>query len=257
MAFSLKDIFFSERFWTHTDITTDPNKDGSDKGTLQRYNEILGGDYDIELQPLIEGLVANNVDPDTILSKFLVYLESTLLPVSLGTADDMRRRVLKYTSHFNRIKGTFAGYEIMFSMLTMDTVIVETWDSWTWDDPIKDLDDPDRKFDSNCAGCSPYCVVLSNVGPPIVVTQQLLEAIFNIIEYNEPINARLQKVTLNGACIVQQILSVLVLSNGDLTYNNQYTPGTFLALKKGDIYVSGNDASKYSLSPDGDLLYTC
>ena len=257
MAFSLKNIIFTTKFWTRTDIDTDPNKDGADKGTLQRYNESLGEDYDDELQPLIENLVANNLDPDTALIKFLVYLECLFLPVILGTDEAMRRRVIKYTSHFNRVRGTVVGYEIMFSMLGMDTVIVEDWEDFSFDSGTP-FDTDGRTFDTVCYGCSPYCLVLTSKGAPIIVTQEILEAIFNVVEYNEPVNAKLQKLELDGACLVQEILSVLVLDNGDLTYNNQFDLLTSLFVDAdGDIFVDGLNELKYTLSPDGDLLYNC
>lgn len=258
MAFSLKDIIFSSKFWTASDIKTDPNKDGNGKGTLQRYNEMLGDDFDTDLQPFIENLVANNLDPDTALLKLLIYLELLLLPVILGTDEDMRRRVLKYISHFNRIKGTAYGYEIMFSMLGMDMVIVETWNNFTWDDPIEDLDGDTRVFDTSCYNCSSYSIILTSMGAPIVVTAEILDAIFNVVQYNEPINANLQKVELDGTCLVQEIITIAVIANGDLTYNNQDSPGTFLEVDiNDDIFVSGDHANKYSISSEGDLLYNC
>lgn len=257
MAFNLKDIIFSTRFWTKIDVVTDPNKDGAGKGTLQRYHEVIGEDYDLELHPLIEKMVDNNLDPNTALTKFLIYLEQLLLPVNLGSDEDMRRRILKYTSHFNRIKGTRSGYATMFSMLGFTTTIVEDWGSYTWDDPIKDLDDDDRVFDTNCYGCSKYSILLDSVDP-VVVDYELLRLVHNVIDYNEPVNAELNKIIfINGVGYVLDNITVLVIPEGDLTYNNQNSPGTTLQVDvNGCIFVDGDNKTNYTLSPEGDLIFT-
>jgi hypothetical protein len=256
VAFNLQNIIFTTKFWTKVDVVKDPNKDGNGKGTLQRYHEAIAEDYDVEISPLIDNMVANNIDPDTVLSKFIIYLESLLLPVNLGNDESMRRRVLKYTTHFNRIKGTRSGYEIMFSMLGFSTTLVEVWDTYTWDSATKDLDDDPRIFDSNCRGCSPYTILLDTLDP-LVVTPELLIIINNVIDYNEPINAELTDIIINGVSFASEIISIEVLTNGDLTYNNQDSPGTILTLNQnGCIFVNGDHKTRYTINSNGDLIYT-
>lgn len=261
MAFSLQEIIFTTKFFSRTDINTDPNKDGGGKGTLQRYNEMVAEDYDDELQPLIDELVSNNLDPSTALAKFIIYLECLLgNPVQLSTTEALRRLVLQYATHFYTIRGTAKGYITLYSMIGLVASIVELEAEHPFDDALLDFDDDTRLLDSQCAPCSEYCVILTST-PSFVLSSDSLDAIFNIIEFNEPINAVLAKVELDGECIVQEKITILVTSSGDLTYDPSFSPGTTLTLGLtavgGDLIISGTSEDKYLIDDEGDLIFVC
>lgn len=191
------------KFFTSHDKRTDSNKDVNGKGTLERFTEIVGKDLDENIMPLLDNLLLNIYPHDTAFDRYIPYLESmfgfkyTNWNLYLSSAISMRRNVLAVIHRLHSIRGSYRGYEVCFSMLGMTIVLTEHPAGYGFDS-IVTLDDVNRTFDSNCPTCSDYSLDLTGT---ITITPAVLQAIASIIEFNEPINARLRSLTYNGSPI--------------------------------------------------------
>ena len=252
MPFLVKDIIFD--LFGHHDKSVDTNKDAQGKGTLERFNELIGDDIDVNILPNAINVIDNTLVPKTALDKFIPYLEFVLgQPVNIGADLPTRRKILGFILRFYQIKGTTKSYSLLLGMLGFAVVITEHFSKFGFDSPTT-FDSDERTFDSACPTCSDYSVALTSGQ---TITPELLDAIFNVLEFNEPINAKLREITHNGTFLVQEIISIFVDGNGDLIYNNQFDPTLILTIdQNGDLIISGDNASKYSINDDGDLIYT-
>lgn len=253
MAFSLKDIIYD--FFGVRAKRNDINKDVDGKGFQQRYNELLAGDFDDNELLLLNELIERTSDPRTVVVALLPYLECNWgnnLVIDQSTS--VKRKVQQYISRYYEIKGTKQGYEILFRMMGFDTVVLdEIFIDFGFDSPIT-FDDNERRFDGRCKPCTPYNITLTGSLP---VTQELITYVYNIIRFNEPINARVRDVLYNGSLLVQNLISVFIDSLGDLNYNNDFDPQLTLVLDgNGDLQVTGPNAGNYSIDGNGDLIFT-
>jgi hypothetical protein len=185
------------------DTANDINKDVDGKGTNERFNEAIGKAIDEDIMPYIDNLIPNIYNPDLCLDRYVVFLESMLgfnkelnaLYVSSDLAT--RRKVLRKILKLYQIKGTTRAYYILFSWLGLTAVITETDNTFGFDSS-RTLDDPTRRFDLKCSGCSDYTIALTGAA---AISDDLTAGIESIIAWNNPINARLTLVTYNGANI--------------------------------------------------------
>lgn len=191
------------KFFTAHDKRTDVNKDVNGKGTLERFNEIIGQDLDLEVVPLMENLVENIYPPTTVWDRYIPYLESMFgfknktWNLYLSNSLPTRRTVLQVITRLHSIRGTRRGYEICFAMLGMSAVLTEYPAGYGFDSHVT-FDDDNRTFDSTCPTCSDYSLDLTGT---LALTPDIIQAIGSIIIFNEPINARLRSITYNGAPI--------------------------------------------------------
>lgn len=183
--------------------TIDSNKDVAQKGTLERVQESLGEDYDEELATLIDNLVNYNVQPITASESMLPNIEADygnvgILPaMSIANRRTAQRHILKYYA----IRGTKKCYELLFNLLGFDAEITEFFAYYSFDSPVS-FDDDARVFDlGKCAGCSGYTINLIRFSGSGPLTDEELAAITRIITFNEPINARLVSLLLDGETI--------------------------------------------------------
>jgi len=184
--FSVKEIIYS--FFGNYFNEKDSNKDSNGKGTLERYNEIVGEDIDDVIIQHIEDMVKDNLDPQEMLSQFLSLRESSLgIDLTYFSTEKWRRKTIKYFPKWVRMKGTREGLDLMFGILgiTVNSVTLST-STFSFDDT--NFDNPDRVFDMNCNNCVEYELALGNIG---TLTPELKRAIENIIQFNQPINAKL------------------------------------------------------------------
>lgn len=263
----IKDKIFS--YYGSQEKLNDTYKNVDGKGIFERYNESLGQDFDDNLSGLIENLLDNTIVPSTTADRFVVYLEQTL-GISLGIFSSLEKR-RKFISLFNRvcdIKGTVTAYKVMLLWLGFDQVnIVEHSKSYGFDSSDT-FDDSGRMFDDgNSCGCSEYSIQLEGGSIEQSVTQQVLK----IIEFNEPINAKLRSLTFNGSFLLQTTINVYISNGtdgnkqGDLVYNNENDPNLSIRLAtkedepnytEGDFIIEGPNANKYVLNHNGDLIFT-
>ena len=189
-----KDYIFS--LFSKFDKTIDSNKDGNNKGTFERYNEIVGDDIDTEILPFITNLVDDNLNVDTALLKFLPYLyQRTGINISLGDTEVIKRKLLKYIHRLYSIKSTEKCYEVMINYLGFD-VVIELHNALFTFDSDTTFDDDVRTFDMFCPDCSEYTLKITGV--PGSLTAEETQAIKDIIRFNEPINTKIRQVTYNG-----------------------------------------------------------
>lgn len=251
--FQLKPIIFD--FWGTRDRVDDINKDVNNRGFLQRFIEIMAEDFDEEEMLLIENIVANTQDPYTCFERFLPYREKTfggLLDLILG--DSMRRKIIAFADFLHMIRSTKSGYIVLFRWLGFTATITEGPVSYSFDSAIT-FDHVDRRFDSKCRSCSSYSIELVGSG---IISPEIVQAIFNIIIFNQPINALLTEVTLNGSPIINNYnVQFYIDTNGDLFYINPYDP-TFHAYidGNGDLIIESDFANFYSQDVNGDIIFT-
>lgn len=252
MAFKLVDIIFNS-FFTPTEKREDPNKDGNDKGTHERYQEMLADDWDDNLLPLIEQFIEKTLVPDTVEEKFIPYLEAMvgLTPIT----DDLvqRRRLLKNILNVYKTKGTIRSYQIVFrSMGFTDAVVTEVDLNKSFDSDI-DFDDPIRRFDQGgkCYKCKFY--TLNLIGGPTMSTE-ILRNISKALELVEPIYANVYLLQQDGNEI--NIITIFVDYNGDLIVENINDDILITLNPNGDLIAEGTTENRYSLASNGDLIYT-
>lgn len=255
MAFSLKAKIFS--LFSPSWVDRDSLKDENGAGFMQRFNEMLADDTDTVVLPGIAELTDNVVNPDTALVKFLPYMEDLRGVSYVDDVEATRRKILKYAIRFNKIKGTKRALEMLLNLyLGLEVTITEHFEAYTFDSPEK-FDSTLRRFDRT--KCSQYCTEYSVelTGAAVNLTLVQFKAVFEIIKWNQPINAKLRACTYNGTLISSTVVYVYVDADGNLLYNNEYDPDLILSINgSGDLIVSGVNASHYSINEDGDLIYT-
>lgn len=234
----------------------DSAKDSNNKGIWQRYNEAMLTEYDDSFHSLIEDFTKNTQDPESVLVKFMPYLEQ-LLGTPYQTSDEaLRRKLIRYSIRFNQIKGTKRGVELLIkNYIGKDVTITEHLDVYGFDSSTT-LDSDVRTLDSAACGnqCTEYSVIITGVGS---ITSGEIDKIFDIITNNQPIDTRLRTVTYNGAEIDPYLIDVNITADGDLEYDRQFDPDLTLTLTaEGDLTVEGIRESRYSINADGDLIYT-
>ena len=199
MPTNLKDRIFG-MFFTLFDKVQDANKNAENKGTLERYCELIGEDLDENLIPFIDDAHDNLIVPLTMLQRYIADREISLgnNVLFLGTDDPMRRRIIKHWHKYVQAKGTLTSYNAMFAMLGITAVINENLSRGGFDSPTTFDSDTRPTFDSGrCRPCTEYNIVLA--GPPLSI--EIYNAILSIVLFNEPINARLTNITYNGQSI--------------------------------------------------------
>jgi hypothetical protein len=200
MSYTLKPHIFG-LFGDYFQLT-DPNKDISGKGTLQRFNEAVAEDFDEEVMPEIENLVTNLIPALTLLNSHLSIVEESIgHNLYLGPEEVWRRRVLKYIMRLYEIRGTKKCYTLLLNWIGFDVTITEHSDDYTFDSAVT-FDDATRVWDRSCQGCSDYTLDLSRIVPGASTLSSVeLAAINSIIEFNQPINANLREILFDGSSI--------------------------------------------------------
>lgn len=193
----IENIFF--KLFGNYDKEKDSNKDAEGKGTLERLNLALARDLDTTVYPKITYLIENVLQPAVCFARYIPFLEKGYGNHTLFLSADIetRRKIQKYLLRFYTIKGTIKGYKILFNLLGFEASITEFWGEFTFDSPVT-FDDPERRFDMQCMGCSKYCINLTRIGGGSEEpTDAEVTGILNIISFNEPINARLKCITFD------------------------------------------------------------
>lgn len=256
MAWSLKEAIFG--FFGPGEKKQDGGKehdpDGEGRGTFERFNRVLGSDFDDNTLPPIEHLVDNTVHYRTILEKFIQHAEDSVgNPVAISNDPEVRRKILRFWISLCKIKGTIKSYEVLFKMMGFDSVaITEFHDEYGFDSP-ETLDSPLRRFDSGCKPCSGYIIELTG---GILLDVPLIGAIGNVIEFLEPINAKLLEITYNGI-VIEPLISIFVDSEGNLILDNTLDPAMSAALgTAGEVLLIGPNEAEYSADPgNGEVLH--
>jgi hypothetical protein len=175
---------------------TDSNKDNQERGTNERLNKALAEDFDETLLPLITQFVVNLVDPMTAKEEMLSYFEGEVgvRPV-ISDSVYIQRKLLKYASTFDQVATTLEGFEMLFNMMGINVVLTEDLAFYTLDSP-KQLDDPDRKFDSSLKTryITEITLDLEGTAEPSDELDAFIEA---VIKANKAIDVRIKDWTYN------------------------------------------------------------
>lgn len=224
------------------------------KGTFQRYNETFAEYLDDNFIPFINEFVENTINPDKIPSQFIPLRERHLgLDQPFLEDISFRRKVLKILPQLYKRRGTKTNFVVLLRMIGFDTVeVVEEWITYSLDSPVN-LDDPIRRFDTGgrCAACSQYTI---NLTGSIVISPAILQAIGRVVDFNEPINARLIGVNYNDDSISSQIWGFSLI-DGDLIYTN-YTENDaiFDIDSNGDLIVNATYSDNFSII-NGEVIF--
>lgn len=149
-------------------------------------------------------LLENTITPETCFERYVPYLESEwgnkidTQNLYLSQAIVGRRKVLEVLGRLHTVRGSIRGYEVCFGMLGINMVLTEFEEGYGFDSPIT-LDHTSRRLDSSCPTCSDYTIALTGAA---TLGSTLIAAIWSIILFNQPINARLRSITYNGEPIV-------------------------------------------------------
>lgn len=246
-AFNLKPVVFD--YFPSLYFVDDINKDAEDKGTNQRFHEMLADEWDEKLLPYVYNLV-DTIYAEKTPDKFVPYIEQHWgIYTPLVEDLDTRRRIIKYLPKIYRCKGTLPSYQILFKLLGFSSLSIEDIEfSQGFDSPVT-FDDVNRVFDeSECHTCSYYNLYLGGGTP---MTEELLSLILRAVALVEPINAKLFSITYNDSEIS---FVIFVAENGDLIYNPIAGDNTnFSVTSRGDLIISGSSVNYYTLLDNGDL----
>lgn len=202
----LKDIIFT-RFFTHYEKLVDVNKDLTGKGTLERFTEAVAEEYDAELEPMITAIL-DNIHSHNGQAQYLPFIGSAYGNESYGYNEvlslyplGLERRLNQYLRRMYGIRGTKKCLEVLFNLIGFNYTITEAYSSYSFDSPTT-FDDEDRTWDMFCNGCSTYALELTRITGSGVATSQELACIWSIIKFNEPMNAILDSLIVQGIVIL-------------------------------------------------------
>ncbi|RUP38231.1 MAG: hypothetical protein EKK63_12690 [Acinetobacter sp.] len=253
MAFKIKNIIWE--WFGLRDTVDDQFKDVNGKGINQRFNELLAEDFDDHSTHKINNIVEYTQSPMEIMSRFVVYREKTFGLCLISSDEYVRRKFIQYASKINNLRGTKWGYILLYRFMGFDSIVVNELASVSGFDSPTTFDDVERVFDRRCQNCTKYSIDLTGAMPMSV---ELLNFIMNVVEYNEPINAKLKDITYNGTSIVSGAhITMFIDANGNLIYNNPFDASFSAWIDgNGDLHFNSDNASAYSLDVSGDLIYT-
>lgn len=195
MAFNFKDFIIGNLPYYF--ISQDTYKDNNGKGLLERYLGIFSSYIDEDIYPQINNYL-NIIDASICEEKFLTHLSDVLgNPPDVFKNEEQYRNLLSYIVSIYKIKGTEDGYKLFFAILGFEVEIEEiipNLNSNLYDG--EDLYDNTSNYDiGQCQPCSLYNLkfyISSGEQMLDVSTVLLLQA---AIDFNEPINATLGKLT--------------------------------------------------------------
>lgn len=231
----------------------DSNKDNSSKGFLQRYVETLAEDMDTYVLNSLYSFIDDTTVPDKVLDKFIPYLELQLgLPV-IHQDLSIRRKILISAIDIYKNKGNLKSYQLIFKAMGFDSIEISPVEilKGGFDNSIG-FEDANRTFDiGKCQRCRYYTLNLNGSG---VIDGAMYDAIRRALLLVDPIYVRLLSVTVNSVEV--NLIDIFIHANGDLVYTavSENNIGFTLA-PNGDLIVYGEDADKYTLGDNGNIIY--
>lgn len=168
-----------------------------DNGFLKEFNELLADDFDSNELSLLENSFVNIVNSKTIQRRFLNLRVQELRVPYLSEDDRMLRTCYRFFDKFQKIKGTIAGFRLLFRLIGIDSEIKITWNRYEggFDSSNYTLDSI-RGFDSYKGNYTGVSIELKCTKK---LTVELMNMIYNVIGYNLPLNCYVLVLTYNGA----------------------------------------------------------
>lgn len=198
----------------------DTYKDETGRGFLRRYLEAYGQELDEEFDSPIENYL-DIIDVEHTDSKYLGLISDWFgNPPDIFQNEALYRNILRFIIPITKVKGSYRGYELFFSLLGFDIEIEELP---TGDDVSQY--DIGGKYDSGsifsiydqdgCTPCSAYNIVffpddITNID----LDQDTVDRLRKAISFNEPINAILNNLTY-GIQIFDDLSLTMVDTIGD------------------------------------------
>ena len=218
---------------------TDPTNEG--RGVLQRFIELFATYTDEELIPAIDNFVENLRDVDLVDSDLLPYLEEEL-GVDLFIAQDIptRRRVLKLFMLIASLKGTKLGYTIAIKAMNFPNLIIYSVDVETYfDNPLPQ---------AGCNRCVEYDVIVD--ASLRVIDPSVVDTLFAIAKYNEPIDCKLRFFVYNDNNIIPNFVTF------NYEYGSETNPAPYSI--DGNLYMDNVRAptATASIGSEAELFLT-
>lgn len=195
---SFKDYLYE--LFTRYFIEHDTYKDNEDRGLLERYMSIFGYELDFEVVDKIECYL-KIIDAQVCEEKYLVHISDELgNPPDIFRDAQIYRNLLSYVVSIYKIKGTLGAYQLFFSILGYGVNITELplisrehlYDNKGEYDTGQDL----ALYDQNrCNTCSEYEIEFYPLGGMAILEPDILEKLWAVVYFNEPINAKLKSFT--------------------------------------------------------------
>lgn len=216
---------------------SDPASEG--RGLLQRFIELQGRYLDEEIVPLIDNFVDSLRDVDLVDKDLLPYLEEEV-GVDLFIADDIptRRRVLKLFMLIASLKGTKLGYTIAIKAMNFPNLIIYSVDVETYfDNPLPQ---------AGCNRCVEYDVVVD--ASLRVIDPSVVDTLFAIARYNEPIDCKLRFFVYNDNNIIPNFVTFFY------DFGNEENPAPYSIDSR--LYMDNSRApsATASIGTQGELL---
>lgn len=228
----------------------DTFKDGNDQGLLERYLQVFGDELDENISGDIDDYL-DIIHPLLADEKFLNLIAYNVgNPPDIFNDVDQYRIILSNILSVYKVKGTIQSYQVWFSMLGFDLVVITEFPQlnviyddgnlYDNDDPATD-DDETWKYDSYCGPCSEYSISFgtSNNDP---IDQTTLDILHKAIPFVEPINAKLRNLIFG--LTFEDIANYCGLENLTLTNLNS------LLYNDGNLY---DDSLLYDFQTTGDI----
>lgn len=181
----------------------DSYKDENEQGLLERYLVAFGEEVDNNLLPSIENYMTN-IDAALCEGKFLEHISDVLgSPPDIFGDYSNYRNLLTYVVSVYKIKGTLSAYKLFFDLLGFNIDIYEI--------PVVNSEgqyDGEGEYDTGnelsvydqdiCSPCSSYDITFyPKIGGNITINSTILSRLKEAISFNEPINAKLRKLTFS------------------------------------------------------------
>lgn len=221
-------------------------KDLDNEGNLHGFYRACAEIVDEYLSHIVYNLLERIYFPATAEPEYFEYIEADYkLPINFTDDLAIKREFLKHLPLINRIRGTKSSYEVMLRMLGFSGVhLEEIWDNGGFDSPIT-LDDGFRRLDSGgCQECSLYHIHLCG---DIPLSDALWVSIQETIEFLEPINAQLGRITYRGQDTDEMIYFRII--NGNLVmFEFGVSNHDEFYIKDGDLYVQQDGSGIYNIN---------
>lgn len=247
---NLSDTIFS--FFGRYYKQNDSYKDNAGRGVYERFQRLMGEEYDENLSGKADNFVQNIVPPELMEDRFVPLWEQIW---SMGTVirEDIafRRSLLSFILPVYKVLGTMKAYNIVFSLAGFTSVnVVPYGKAFTLDSSLQ-LDDPFRRLDTEATNFFDYRLELEGPMPDDGSTRQLIRL---ILEFVEPIYAQARVITYNSTEVVLDTVFVEI-QDGDLQVDYENDQALTLTLKNGDLMADGGNADRYFVDDKGDLIY--
>lgn len=216
----------------------DTYKDSEGKGLLERYIKAIGTEVDEGVLNYLEeesdDYFLNNIEALKVREDLIVHLADVLgNPPGVFYNEDYRK-LLQYIVPIYKIKGTLLAYTLFLNLFGYNVEIIEfdpnenetgldipnSYDDGLFKDDEVLYDSLMSENADACRWCSDYSLIITAIAGG-GVSMDIINRIYKVVYFIEPINARLQAVVLDvpdfeenfKLCIKQDIMVKLLTSH--------------------------------------------